>query len=378
MTRTPQVEQETIDYGYANLQRTTVLLVGGSSYSDLTDLNGPSVDMESMYKLFVDDHDVALYNSSQVIELENPTSNAFRNAITKYARGRSAGGDILILYFSGHGCTLPSSSFGFCFSDTRVNHLRNGILPISAVCINPVIQTLSAVDVHPVFILDACFSGVTAPNGDANATLALENSLRSSHADSYALISSSSSSAFSIDAPSGGPFTQSFYSVILQGQSGNTGRRSPFVTLGQLANPLQEELAKAGAPLSRCHVGPSLPLLPIAKNVRFAPRKESFTSYMKSIIELLWNDGSPREMEVADFNTLISPAAYANHSKLSLPPWDLVEDVGTRKIRRLTNRGIEFAKDQLTISRRLILDHVTGKWIADPSALPIRISDIGS
>lgn len=376
MTRTPQVEQETIDYGYANLKRTTVLLIGGSTYLDLEDLNGPSVDMESMYSLFVDDHNVSLFESSQVIELENPTSYDFRMAITKYARGRSAGGDILILYFSGHGCILPNSTFGFCFRNTRINGLRNGILPISAASITPVIQTLSAVDVHPVFILDACFSGVTAPSGFGGATNTLDISLRNSHADSYALISSSSSQVFSIDAPSGGPFTQALYTIVLQGLSGKTGKRFPFITLNQLATPLQEELAKSGAPLSRCYVGQSLPLIPIAKNVKFSPRKESFTGYMKAIIELLWKNGNPQEVTVRDFNILISPAAYANHSKLSLPPWDLVENAGSRKKRKLTPRGVQFAQGKLQIPRRIYVDHISGQWISDPSSKQIKITDV--
>ncbi len=375
MTRSPQVEQETIDYGYSNLSKSTVMLVGGATYSDLTDLKGTSADMESMYNVFVDDQDISLFEQSQIIELENPTSHDFLKSITKYARGRSAGGDILILYFTGHGCTLPNSTFGFCFRDTRVNHLRDGILPVSAVSILPVIQTLSAVDVHPVFILDACFSGVTAPNGADNATNSLEATLRSSHSESYAFIASSSSQAFSLDAPSGGPFTQSFYSIVLQGFSGKLGKRFPFITLDQLAEPLQEELSKLGAPLSRCYVGRSLPLLPIAKNVRFSPRRESFTKYMKSIIELLWNNGNSQEVEIKDFNISIGPAAYANHSKLSLPPWDLLESVN-RKKRRLTSRGRQFAQGKLAIPRRIIVDPMSGEWIPDLNSGKIKITDL--
>ena len=360
MTRTPKVEQETIAYGYSNLSKTTVMLVGGSTYADLNDLNGTSADMEAMYKVFIEDQNLSLFKKKQIVELENPSTHDFLESITEYTRGRSAGGDILILYFSGHGCTLPDSTFGFCFKNTRVNHLRNGILPTSAVSITPVIQTLSAVDVIPVFILDACFSGITAPNGADNATSSLEATLRNSHSESHAFIASSSSQSFSIDSPSGGPFTQSFYSIILEGLSGNLGKRYPFITLDQIEEPLQEELSKYGAPLSRCYVGKSLPLLPIAKNVRFSPRKESFTGYMKSIIELLWNNGNPREVEIGDFNRIIGPAAYANHSKLSLPPWDLLETVN-RKKRKLTTKGIQFAQGKSKIPRRITVDHVSGE-----------------
>lgn len=376
MTRTPSIEQATIDEGMANLSRAHVILVGVSAYEDLDDLSGPSADMEMMSSIFFEDPAFSLYQTSQITELINPDSHTFRKAIVDYAYDRSSRGDILILYFTGHRCVIPGSTFGFCLADTRLNYNSSGVLPLSVVDIKPVIKTLSAVDVLPVFIIDACFSSSAAPNGDTGAAHSIETSLKESYSDTFGFLASSNSQAFSLDSPSGGLFTSAIYNLVQRGLTGSTNKRSPYIPLDELSAPLNHELTVLGAPLPRCFVGASLPTLPIAKNISFQPQSERFTPYMKKIIELLWKNGTPKIVSIAVFGAEISPGAYANHSKLSYTPWQLVEDGGSNKLRRLTSRGEEFAAGILQIPKEIIKDHRTGDWIPASLIGEVGINDI--
>jgi hypothetical protein len=376
MTRPRHVPHDVVTQALLNLDRTTVIISGVANYDELPPLNGPSWDMEMVAEIFVENEMISLFDENKVIELENPSTSRFREAIADYAHGMSARGDILILYFSGHGCILPGGSFGFCLKDTRVGSEGTGVLPITVVSLEELVGTLAISDVHPVFILDSCFSSVASSQGATVGTPTIEKTLRSSNADTFALLASSSSYSESIDTPNGGAFTQAFYSIILNGLSDAAGKRSPFVTLNQLAAPLQEELSRMGVPLSRCFVGRDFPVLPIAQNSSYRPQSESFTPYMKRIIELLWQDGSPREAQLSEFSKKIGQGAYANHSKLSLEPWSLVEDAGSNRVRRLTSRGRQFVQGRLRIPKTIIRDPFTGDWISASQAEMIRIEDV--
>lgn len=361
MTRPRHVSRESVNETLANLARTSVILVGVGEYEHLPRLSGPSADMEMMAELMINNSSISLFDASQVRELENPTSEGFRRAILQYAEGRSGRGDILLLYFTGHGCALGANEFGFCLADTLVGFEGSGVLPLSAVSIRDVVTTLAAWDVHPVFIIDACFSSTTAPQGYSHLPAGIEATVKAASAESYALLASSSQFSGSVDTPDGGAFTQALYSIALSGLGDAVGRRMPFFTLAELAAPLQAELAREGYPLSRCYVGRDLPLTPIARNSRFQQQRERFVPFMKKIVELAWNGGDPIAVEVSDF-TSIGQGAYANHSKLSYAPWCLLEDVGTNAVRRLTPRGIEFAKGNIRIPRVIIRDPLTGEW----------------
>jgi hypothetical protein len=375
MTRPRYVPQDAVEEAISNLQRTSVILAGISAYDHLPELQGPSADMEMMHSLFLED-DISLYDPSRVIELENPTADNFRSTIVNFAQGRSARGDILVLYFTGHGCALGPGGFGFCLKDTKLGFSGNGVLPLSVVSLEDVIGTLTSYDVYPVFILDACFSSVTAPQGSDQFAESVNSELRDVNAESYALLASSSSISPSLDTADGGPFTAILYSIVRAGLPGGTGRHSPFITLDQLASPLQQELSIQGLPLSRCHVGRTLPPLPIARNIAFRPQTERFTPYMRRIVEMLWNSGSPQDVKVGDLARAIGQGAYGNHSKLSYTPWALLEDAGSNRIRRLTARGRKFAQRKLRIPRAIVKDPVRADWRpVDPQDL-VYIHDI--
>lgn len=376
MTRPRHVPRELIDRALANLSRTSVILVGVADYNQLPSLHGPSFDLEMISDLLLENEDISLYRRTQVIELENPTSEQFRKAIINFVRGRSARGDILILYFTGHGCVLGASSFGFCLRDTRLGVDEKGVLPLSVVSLEDVLHTLSSYDVHPVFILDACFSSMTAPKGYSHVPDAVHSTIGMASAETYALIASSSSYSTSIDTLEGGAFTQTMYSIINAGLVGEAGRHSPFITLNDLASPLQEELSRQGLPISRCYIGRDLPLVPIARNIKFQPQTERFSPYMRQIIEYIWNNGSPRVITISELINAIGRGAYGNHSKLSLPPWDLLENGEASKTRRLTSRGKSFAQGRLRIPQVIVRNPSTWEWEAASDADHVRIHDV--
>ncbi len=376
MTRPRQVSQDFLNEAIQNLDRTSVIAVGVADYDELPKLHGTSWDLEMMDEVLVRNPDIALMGGNPIIMLENPRIQEFREAISDYTQSRSARGDILILYFSGHGCILPSGSFGFCLKNTRLDSDRSRILPISVVPLDDLVGTLAISDVHPVFVLDACFSSATSPQAVPATPSNIEETLRRSNAETYALLASSSEYSLSIDTPEGGAFTQALYSIISNGLSGPAGRRYPIITLAQLAAPLQEELTHMGVPLSRCYVGRDFPILAVAKNVTYKAQSESFTPYMKQIVQHLWQNGKPRQAELSEIRTVIGPGAYANHSKLSLPPWDLLEDAGSNRVRRLTSRGHRFAEGKLRIPKRIERDPFSGDWRAASGTELVTTDDV--
>ena len=68
--------------------------------------------------------------------------------------------------------------------------------------------------------------------------------------------------------------------------------------------------------------------------------------------------------------------AYSNHSKLSLTPWDLLQDGQSRSHRILNERGVQFAQGNLAIPRHIIKDPSTWEWVADPEAEMVLITDV--
>ena len=358
----------------ANIARTSVIAVAVSDYQYLHSLPGAGQDITLAEGIFSTDPRVSLF-ASRVQSLRNPTAAEFRNTILDYTLSRSARGDILILYFSGHGAVLGANAFAFCLRDTAVNMEADRVLPLSVVGFREVVQTLSAADVFPVFVVDACFSGLTAPQGSSFVSAAMQDDLHTCLAGSYALLASSGLEAEAFETVFGGVFTQSLHRVVLAGLSDEVGRHMPFLTLSDVSSPLQHRLALDGYPLSRCYVGPDLPRVAVARNVEFRPDAERLVPYMIAIVACLWNDGQPREVTIQELITCVGIGAYANHSKLSLPPWGLLEDGVNNSTRRLTPRGLLLAQDQLLLPRDILRDPTSWEWVPAPGTDMVRMSD---
>ena len=80
--------------------RVTVIAIGINKYQDpnLRNLAGGYKDIEKLKNILAKNKKTAIYNPKQFIEMRDPSSEEFRERINEYVLGRSADGDILILY----------------------------------------------------------------------------------------------------------------------------------------------------------------------------------------------------------------------------------------------------------------------------------------
>lgn len=106
-------------------------------------------------------------------------------------------------------------------------------------------------------------------------------------------------------------------------------------------------------------------------------RIERFSPYLKRIIQYLWSNGEPRDASISEFLEHIGAGAYGNHSKLGLTPWKLVEKGESSSIRRLTERGVSFAKGELQNPHVILKDPDSQEWIPHPQTEMVFISEIG-
>jgi len=343
--------------------RVSVIAAAVEKYEHLQPLPGAARDAALVRAMFETSDDLALYGSSTTV-LANPTADELRSAVLEYAATRSARGDVLVFYFSGHGCVVGETEFGFCTVDSKKS-LDDAILPLSVVGFRDVVRTLAAVDVHPVFIVDACFSG-------AMITAAMQDSLHQNAGAAYAFLCSSYEATPSIDTSQGGVFTAALHDAARAGRSDPEGKRRPFLTLNDLSGPVQEALGRTGHPLSRCYLGPDLPPVPLVRNPAYKALRYTFSSYFNTLVDYLWNVGRPRSIKVKDIAEKVGNGAYGNHRKLSLPPWNLVEDGSKSGTRCLTTRGERYAQGKLAIPQVIEQDPETKVWHAAPESNRIR------
>lgn len=372
MPRARHITQDEQTSERDNISLTSVIAVSVSDYANMKKLPGSKKDMEMVEELFCKNGDLSLYKKN-FKKLIDPSTEELRREIVNYSKSRSARGDILIFYFSGHG-TVIGNEFAFCLSDTTFGIDDGKAFSLSTIRFIDIVQTLASCDVFPVFIIDACFSGNSAPQNTGIITSQMHDFLRTYFAGSYALLASTSQDALSFENAFGGFFTREIHRLIMNGLGDKKGRHLPFITLESLSAPLQKELSISGKPLSKCYIAPDLPSVPISKNIKFKPDRERFAPYFKKIIQLAWNKGKPRNINRDLLLQKIGRGAYANHSKLSRAPWQLMED--TKKNITLTDRGIKFAKGELEIPDSIIRDAVSWDWISDPNGRMVKIDDI--
>jgi len=340
-----------------------VIAAGVWDYDHLTKLRGPEKDLAMIRELFLSDSPLGLYTSSQVQLLENPTVEMLRSAFVNYAMGRGAKGDILIFYFSGHGTAMGNNEFGFCLKDTKSRPDGGGCVPLSVLRFDDIIRTLTAADVHPVFIIDACFSG-KAGQEQNKIVGAMQDDMHRTAASSYGLLCACYAESLAHDTEDGGAFTKAVHSVASKGLGDDGHRGKAFLELVDLSAPVQQRLTKEGFPLSKLYLGPDLPAFPLVRNVAHQARTETLMSYHRETLALLWNKGSPREVSLTDILSRLGQSAYGNHSKLSLGPWNLVEDGHNTKHRQLTARGIQFMSGKLKVPEVIEKDPTSGEWRA--------------
>lgn len=353
-----------------NKNKITAILVGICEYDHFEkNLPGPEADIGYLSELLTS-RDISIFPNDRISTHKDLKAEEFRQLILKYVRDCSPLGEILILYFSGHGIVTKGNQFGFCFKDTEFDRENQNVLQLSVVTFEDVIRSLETFSIYPIIIIDACFSGT--------AVTELKSRLKFEGSNPIAVISSSSYAATSIDLEDGdgGAFTQTLIEVVMTGIPGTEGSKRPFFTLDNLFDPLRLQLEKRGLPVLQLFKDDSFPEIPIALNQTYKLVPTTFGPQYRGIIELLWNNGSPQELYHMEFGNYLGPGASNNHSKLSRAPWNLLEDSDQKSHRRLNKRGIRFAKGNLKIPFKIIEDYSTSEWIAHPESREILITDI--
>jgi hypothetical protein len=260
-------------------------------------------------------------------------------------------------------------------SDTMTGYTKQ-ILALSVLNFSEVVRTLSAAEVSPIFIIDACFSGLAASRYFPGVDAMMQEQIQSQVAGSYGLLCSSNMDSESFVDTKGSPFTNALYSIVMEGLADRQQRHSPFLTLRNISAAINSRLEAEGLPRPRCYPGPDLPEIPLARNKGFRPNIEKFSPYMRRAIEFLWNNGKPIEPTHHDLDDAVGKGSYGNHRKLSLAPWGLLENGARKNTRKLTDRGIEFAKGKLRIPETIIKDSTGENWISEPGTRRIRITDV--
>jgi hypothetical protein len=368
----------------STISRITIIAVGVENYKHMPQLKGAKRDVENLHKLLVSSENTALFKDKQFVAKIDPTSSDLREIISAYTHERSALGDILIFYFSGHGVAIGHDDFGFCTNDTNFLIDDKAVLPLTTFRFSELLEALSIVDVAPVIIIDACYSGKAADAlvPPSTAINSMHDKIKASSASNYALLCSCSDLQTSINIhQKGGLFSQGIFEIAKSG----IDNKDSLIGLKELFGPLKsfvETNADNSSP--RLYLGETLMDLPVFKNVNFhhlpkltsSEQSYSFASHLKSVIMALWNNGNPREFRTGEILFFCGPGAYGNHSKLSLEPWQLVENHPSSSKRRLTEKGLLFAQGKVKIPKTIKKDSSTGKWIAAPEAIEIYINDL--
>lgn len=226
--------------------RVTVIAIGINKYQDrnLRNLKGTYKDIEKIKNLLTKNNKTAIYDPKQFIELRDPDSNKFRQIINEYVLSRSADGDILILYFSGHGVAIGRDDFGFCTTDTIVHPNSKVVLPLSVVKFSEILQSVNTANVIPVIIIDACYSGIAGrflevPSIEAISTI--QNRIHTVAASSYALLCSCSELEPSMDTLEGGVFSNHLVEIITDGID-KSNEDASTLTLHDVFNTLSERV----------------------------------------------------------------------------------------------------------------------------------------
>jgi len=357
------------------LSRVNIIAVGVERYLSLRPLSGPSSDLENIRRVLVSSPETALFSESQFVGIMNPTSDALRAQIGTYILGRSAPGDILIFYFSGHGMPVGSSDFGFCTVDTMIHPGANAVLPLTVVKFSDLMETLLTMGVIPIIIIDACYSGTvgSAVISSNEAINMIHSEVQTSFASNYALFCSCSPIQSSLDSPQGGIFSRILFEVLGNGVS-SLQRGTDIVSIKDIYRPVMELIERnAFEATPRLYLGETFSDFPIARNVLYSPQTYSFVGHLKRIVEELWHNGNDRELSPREILDLCGSGAYGNHQKLSLNPWMLVENSPGSKKRRLTERGRLFVQGKLQIPKTIEKDPNSDAWRPTSNSVMVSI-----
>ncbi|MCD4674255.1 MAG: caspase family protein [Anaerolineaceae bacterium] len=216
----------------------------------------------------------------------------------------------------------------------------------------------------PVIIIDACYSGIAGKSLNIpiiEAISSMQEQLHNYSASSFAILCSCAENQVSHESFEGGLFSNLLFNIASEGIE---AKDKPNLSLFELSPLLSERMLGASADMTpRMYLGPTLPQFPLCKNIQYAPQTYTLSSHLVNVVKALWNDGNRKILTPKEIDRLCGKGAYGNHNKLSLLPWDLVENVpNSTKQRKLTQRGISFMKGKISVPRSITQDPKTGEW----------------
>ncbi len=354
----------------------TIIAIGNSHYDHLENLEGPNHDIINIKTILSDDSELGIYPESQIFIYSDLTICEIQEIIIDYTYSRSATGDKLLFYFSGHGAT-NTNDFYFCMKDTKQGFDNKGILPLSALPIREIINTLSSADVLPCFIIDACFSGTSIKSEQINIGVNIDTIGNQSLKNSYAILASSGLDAFSYGDKDGGFFTKALINTLRQGL-GNLSKEK-YLSIQNVSTAINEKLSKDGYPLVRLHIGRSYPELRLCRNKKYKGenRIERMIPSYKEIFSILWNNGNPISIIPKQFRADY-PSAYGNYKKM-IYIWGLLtegHDRAGNKILFLSQMGIQFCKNELKIPKEMMKNNKDNKWEPKLGTTYIKFDDL--
>ncbi|MBM9576217.1 caspase family protein [Leptospira sp. 201903070] len=354
--------------------RVSIILVGVNAYRHIPRLTGPEQDVDNFAKILTEDTRLSIYSTTVIRKIINPSSADLRLAISDYALSRSAINDILVFYFSGHGVTIGNREFGLCTIDTNVNRETNLALPSTLVRFRDIIETLSVAKVDPVFIIDACYSGLAGENL-LRTYQELKKDIQAETGSAYALLCSSTKYESTPDGRFGGPFLNQIKKTIESRNFGTKSKKKPKLMIKDLFPALRAAIESSDDITPLLFIGDTLPDFPIAKNIYYKPNEVSIQSSHKEVLLLLWNNGNVKEISMSELSA-ISSSVYTTYNKLSYKPaWGLIEDV-SQNIRKLSEKGIQFMNGEITIPLTIQKNYENGDWEPASGAIFVNASDL--
>lgn len=343
--------------------RVSIIAVGVGNYRYMSTLLGPPKDVEKIKKLLCDDNETALYPKGRFDPLINPESEQLRKKLVEYAKERSAPNDILIFYFSGHGVIIGNEDLGLCTVDTDIHPQFSIPIPFNLIRFSDIIETLSAVKVYPVIIIDACFSGQAGKKIILLDNL-LKRKIQAETGSAYALLCSSKRIEPSIDNKEGGLFSKILVDIANIGNSDKNYRSKRELSLKDLFPYIRERIEKDNMEIvPQLFLGDTLLDFGFVRNKGYKPMVINIVRGQVAVLKELWDNGKPRILSVDHFQK-IGSTAHTTYLKLSYKPaWGLIEKVDNKR-RKLSDRGIQFMEGKLKIPKSIIKQD-NGEWVAD-------------
>jgi hypothetical protein len=354
--------------------RTKIIAVGINNYHRLKKLSGPIKDVEKFENLLCKDQSTALFSPASFTKLIDITIERLRTEITEYAVSRTAQNDILIFYFSGHATCIGNHDLGLCLIDSTFHLEYKKAISLSVLRFSDIIETISAVNVDPIIIIDACYSGQAGEKIEI-VNSELKRTIQADTGSNYALLCSSRNTDQSIDTYNGGFFSNILFEIAKQGLDQADKIHNEELSLKDLYQKLRNKIeTDSFDTIPQLFIGDTLPQVGFVKNTKFKPIETLFHKSFIDILKKFWNDGSPKELSTKELQPLGS-TIHTTYSKLSYEPaWGLLIKPKRGKA-RLTDKGIQFIRGEISIPYSISKDIHSNKYFPTNQTKKVRFDD---